>query len=259
MRNSLAPILVIAENTFRELIRDRILYGIVVFAVLLFGLSLVLGQLTFAEQARISADFGFSAIQLSAAVMAVFVGGTLVSREIEKKTILTLLVRPINRTQFLVGKSIGLLGVVLVSSLVLSVVLALILWPMGVSPNVFFALALFGVMLEASVLLSLTVFFGAFSSPMLAISFVVGIFLIGHSIGSLKYFIDKSDSALFQVFGQSLVAVTPNFDIFNWRSNFIYHDAVQTGEIIGAMVYAIAWTTLLLCLSSLILNRKDLG
>lgn len=259
MKHSISPVLVIAENTFRELIRDRILYGIVVFAVLLFGLSLVLGQLTFAEQSRISADFGFSAIQLSAAVMAVFVGGTLVSREIEKKTILTLLVRPINRTQFLIGKSLGLLAVVLVSSLALAGVLALILWPMGILPNGFFALALFGVLLEAAVLLALTLFFGSFSSPMLAISFVVGIFLIGHSIGSLKYFIDKSDSATFQIFGQTLVAITPNFDIFNWRANFIYSDAVAGGEVAAALVYALAWSTLLICASSLILNRRDLG
>src|SRR4051812_34634381 len=97
------PVWIIAKNTYREIIRDRILYGIVVFALMLVGLSLALGQLTFAEQAKISADFGFIGIQLSAVVLAIFVGSSLVAKEIEKQTILTLLARPITRTQFLLG------------------------------------------------------------------------------------------------------------------------------------------------------------
>ena len=95
---------IIANNTFREIIRDRILYGLVVFALLLIGVSLVLGQLSFAEQMRISIDFGFAAIHFSAVILSIFIGSTLVSKEIDKKTVMTLLARPITRFQFLFGK-----------------------------------------------------------------------------------------------------------------------------------------------------------
>ena len=98
---------VIAINTFREIIRDRILYGILVFALLLIGLSLALGQLSFAEQSRISANFGFTGIHLSAAILAIFIGSSLVAREIEKRTIMTLLVRPLTRTQFITASFLG--------------------------------------------------------------------------------------------------------------------------------------------------------
>ena len=156
-------IFVIAQNTFKELIRDRILYGILIFAILLFLMSLVLGQLSFAEQTRIVTDFGFTAIQISASVLAVFIGGTLVKREIEKKTIFTLLARPVNRTQFLLGKLFGLMAVVITSIVLLSFALALILSPMEVYPNAIFFAALYAVILESAVLLAVTIFFGSFA------------------------------------------------------------------------------------------------
>src|SRR4051812_6925954 len=102
---------VIAKNTFREIIRDRILYGLHIFAILLIGFSLVLGELSFAEQTRISINFGLAGIHLSAITLSIFIGSSLVAKEIEKQTILTLLARPVSRLQFLVGKYLGLIMV----------------------------------------------------------------------------------------------------------------------------------------------------
>jgi Cu-processing system permease protein len=135
--------MIIASNTFREIIRDRILYGIVVFALLLIGLSLALGGLSFSEEARISANFGFTGIQLSTAVLAIFIGSTLVSRELEKQTILTLLARPITRTQFLLGKLLGLIFVIMTVMAGLALVLALVLMWLKLPIDMSFAVALF--------------------------------------------------------------------------------------------------------------------
>src|ERR1044071_5461067 len=120
------PIWILAVNTFREVIRDRILYALIVFAILLIGLSLALGQLSFAEQARISANFGMSAIHLCAVALAIFVGSNLVYKEIEKKTIMTILVRPISRLQFIFGKALGLTMVIVTMILGLACILALV-------------------------------------------------------------------------------------------------------------------------------------
>ncbi|MCB0342972.1 MAG: ABC transporter permease subunit, partial [Bdellovibrionales bacterium] len=136
---------IIALNTFREIIRDRILYGLVVFALLLIGLSLALGQLSFAEQIRISANFGFTGIHLSAVMLSIFAGGSLVAKEIDKKTILTLLARPISRFQFMLGKSLGLTLVVVSVVTGLALVLAFILMNMGFKLNEGFFLGLFGI------------------------------------------------------------------------------------------------------------------
>ncbi len=255
----MTAVFVIAHNTFKELIRDRILYGILIFAVLLFFLSLLLGQLSFAEQTRIVSDFGFSAIQISASVLAVFIGGTLVRREIEKKTIFTLLARPVSRTQFLLGKLFGLLSVVVVSVILLAVALAAILSTMEVYPDMYFLVALLGVILESVVLLSMIIFFGSFTSPMLAISCVVGVYLIGHSVESLKFFVTKSESGSFQALGQSLVAISPNLEVFNWKAHFLYQESRAFIDILYSSSYALAWCALFLSVSSLIFNQKDLG
>ena len=253
------PIFIVASNTFREIIRDRVLYGILIFALLLFGLSIALGQLSFAEQSRIAANFGFAAIQMSAVVLSIFVGSTLVGREIDKKTILTLLVRPITRTQFLIGKTIGLLMVIAVSIALLSTALGIILTFAGYPPNLVFMVALHGIILEAMVLLAFTLFFGSFASPMLSVSFVIGIFLIGHWVASLKFFIDKSSNDLFRIMGEFMIAVMPNLEVFNWRGLFVYADVAPLKPFLWANVYTAAWMLFLVTLSAAILSRRDLG
>jgi len=250
---------VIAENTVREIIRDRVLYGILVFAILLFGLSMALGQLSFTEQARISANFGLAAIQLAAAILSIFVGSTLVAREIEKKTILTLLTRPMSRTQFVVGKCLGLWGVVAVCTTGLALVLSLILWLANYPADGIFVLALHGVMLESAVLLALTVFFGSFASPMLSVSFSIGFFLIGHWVESLKFFVENSKSQGFKALGQFIIATMPNLEIFNWRSLFIYSDTVPWNEFWTANLYMSCWVVALIIAATFILGRRDLG
>ncbi len=253
------PVLIIALNTFREIMRDRILYGLLVFAVLLIALSLALGQLSFAAQARITVDFGFAAIHLRAVILSIFVGSTLVGREIEKKTIMTLLVRPISRTQFVVGKSLGLLGVIVVCIALLAGVLATILFALKLAPNMAFLIGLYGVILEAAVLLCVTLFFGTFASPMLAVSFALGVFLIGHWLQSLKYFAKRSQDPVFLAVARVTRAVFPNLEYFNWRALFVYHTPVNYGNVIWVSVYSLAWAALLISLSSMILGQRDLG
>lgn len=250
---------IIAKNTFREIIRDRILYGLLVVAVLLIGLSLALGQLSFAEQTRITINFGFTAIHLSAAILSIFVGSTLVGRELEKKTILTLLARPITRAQFVLGKSVGLLSVICVVVLMLAFILMLLLTSLGASINELFLVGLYGILIEASVLLSLTIFFGSFASPMLAVSFSIGLFLIGHWLDSLKYFSEKSESYVFKGFAKVVKNVLPNLELFNWRALFVYGDPIPVHEVIYSSGYGFAWCILLVTLSALILQRRDLG
>ena len=248
---------VIAKNTFREIIRDRILYGILVFALLLIGMSLVLGQLSFDEQARISVNFGFAGIQISAAIVSIFIGSSLVSKEIEKQTILTLLARPISRSQFICGKFLGLTCVVAVIAAGLTGVLLILTLSMKVAVTETFFIAVFGILLEAMVLLSFTLFFGSFSRPIMTVMFAVSIFLIGHWIDSLPYFISKSPSQSFRVLGKIVEKVVPNLEMFNWRTAPIYGDTIAFSEVARATVYSAGWVVGLFILTSIIFRRRD--
>jgi Cu-processing system permease protein len=251
------PVWIIAANTFREIIRDRILYGIVVFALLLIGLSLALGQLSFAEQARISADFGFTGIQMSASILAIFAGSTLVAREIEKQTVLTLLARPVSRTQFLGGKLLGLLLVVAAVISGLALVLAGLLVSLELPVGGPFFVALLGVGFEAMVLISLALFFGSFARPMMTVVFAVSFFLIGHWVQSLEFFVKKSESQAFRTVGGLISRIVPNLERFNWRSAPIYDVQVPAAEILASAGYCAGWTVFLVSLTAIIFRRRD--
>lgn len=248
---------VLAKNTYMEIIRDRILYGLLVFAFLLIGMSLALGELSFAEQSRISANFGFTAIHLSMVALSIFVGSTLVAREIDKKTILTLLARPISRPQFLLGKCLGLTLITLTVVVGLALVLVGVFLVLKVSINAQFAIALLGVLFESLILLGLTIFFGSFASPMMAVAFSVGLFLIGHWLNDLAFFAEKSKSEGFDLFNQVIGTVMPNLEKFNWRSAVIYDEVVGVKEVMAAAGYSLGWFVFLIALTSWVFRRKD--
>jgi Cu-processing system permease protein len=251
------PVRVIAFNTFKEIIRDRILYGIVVFAFLLIGLSLLLGQLTFQEQMKLSLDYGFFGIQLCAVVLSIFVGSSLVNKEIEKQTILTLLARPIKRSQFLIGKFFGLMAV---NALVLSglgLVLFLVSMTIGFEPSLAFFAAISGIFFEAMVLLSLTLLFGSFSRPIMTVVFAIGFFIIGHWVNDLHFFAQKSESSSFKTVGTWLSYALPNLESFNWRSLPVYSEVLSLNQFTMGLLIAFGWTILFLSLTVIIFRKRD--
>jgi len=251
------PVRIIALNTFREIIRDRILYGILVFALLLIGISVVLGELSFAEQARISADFGFAGIQMSAAVLAMFAGSTLVAREIEKQTVLTLLAKPVTRTQFLIGKFVGL-GFVLSTVMVgLSTVLALLLLALGLAVNLTFLQALHGIFLEALLLVSVALFFGSFSRPIMTVIFSIAFFLIGHWVDSLGFFIERSESPAFRGVMKVVSQIVPNLEMYNWRAAPIYGSVVPMHDVAMATLHCLGWILILMTGTTVVFRRRD--
>ncbi|MEZ4872213.1 MAG: ABC transporter permease subunit [Bdellovibrionales bacterium] len=248
----------LAKNTYREIIRDRILYGLIVFALLLVGFSLALGQLSFTEQARISGNFGFAGIHLSSMILAIFIGASLVAKEIDKKTIMTLLVRPMTRLQFILGKCLGLsfvIGTVIVG---LALVLALVFHGLGLEIYGNFLKALWGIFLEALLLLGVAMFFSSFSRPVMVVSFSVGIFLIGHWINNLNFFAEKSESESFRSVAAIVTEIMPNLENFNWRDQVLEATFNPSG-ITSGTIYALSWFGVCTLLTAFIIRRKDFG
>ncbi|MDX9731800.1 MAG: ABC transporter permease [Bdellovibrionales bacterium] len=250
-------VLIIAGNTFREVIRDRILYGLIVFALMLLFLSLALGQLTFDENIRLSANFGFTGIHIAIVVLAVFVGSTLVSKEIDKQTILTLLARPISRAQFILGKALGLMGVLLVVATGLSVILSTLLFFLNFEFSIAYPIAVAGIILEAAVLLAVALFFGSFSRPMMTVIFTVSVFLLGHWIDSLHFFVSRSESAVFKFVGTAVGYAIPNLEKFNWRAAPVYGLVVPGTEVLSAFGAMAGWGCILIAATVLIFRRRD--
>lgn len=248
---------IIGWNTFIELLRNKILFGLVVFALLMMAFSLVLGNLSYAEQARITINFGLSAIQISSVVLSIFVGSTLVSREIEKQTILTLLSRPISRLQFLLGKALGLILINAVIIICLALMLSLSLLALDIALNPTFFLSLFGVLLESSIILGFAIFFSTFSTPFMVVAFSTGIWLIGHWMQSLAYFASAKGQGDLSLFSQVLHYILPDLERFNWRLEAVYADPIRWEQIAAACGYFVGWFGVVMTLSLLVFRRKD--
>ena len=249
----------LAKNTYKEVIRDRILYALLLFALLLIGLSLALGQLSFAEQARISANFGMSAIHLCVVVLAIFVGSNLVYKEIEKKTILTILVRPITRLQFILGKSLGLTLLILTMTAGLALVLCLIFWGLGVAVNGRFALVLVGLLAESLILLGFTLVFSMITKPLLVVCFSVGVFLIGHWQESLRFFADRAEGGSVKPVALIVRYALPDLERVNWQDLILYDQPLDLAARMNSLWYALAWFAFCVALAVFLFQRKDVG
>ena len=253
------PIWILARNTVKEVVRDRILYALILFAVLLIGLSLALGQLSFAEQARISTNFGLSAIHLAAVALAIFVGSNLVWKEIEKKTILTILTRPISRRQFILGKALGLSLLIVTMIVGLAAVLGLTFYGLDVPIDARYGVTLLGLLAEALILLGVTLFFSMLTKPLLVVCFSIGVFLIGHWQGSLAFFARKAGGGPLWVVANVVKYVVPDLERVNWKDLALYDQALNWPSIFGGLGYALAWFGVCVTLTMILFEGKDVG
>jgi Cu-processing system permease protein len=248
---------IVAINTVKEIIRDRVLYGLVVFAVLLVFVSLLLGGLSFDEQARIVTDLGLVAVQLGCGMLAVFVGSSLVYREIEKQTVLTLLSKPVSRSSFLLGKFMGLGIVIVLVDLLISGFLALVCVYFGAVHWNQFLVSSLGVLLESLFLLSVSLFFGVFCRPILTTIFTLSVWLVGHGISDMHFFSEKSQSPVLRQLGTILARSFPNLDYFNFKEAVVYGDIIAVGSIHRALILWFAWFLILLVTSIWIFEKRD--
>lgn len=191
--------------------------------------------------------------------LAIFIGSNLVYKEIEKKTILTILVRPISRLQFILGKSLGLALLILTMIAGLSAVLALVFWGLNVKIDERLALVLAGLMAEALVLLGFTLVFSMITKPLLVVCFSIGVFLIGHWQSSLEFFAKKSSGGPLPVLSRVVHIVLPDLNRVNWKDLVLYDQPLDLPARFAALGYALAWFVLCVCISGLIFRNKDVG
>ena len=188
----------IARNTFREAVRDRVLYNLVLFVLLLIAGAIFLGELSAGQDAKITADLGLSAMLLFGVFIAIFVGVGLVYKEIERRTLYAILSKPIGRGQFLLGKYLGLCLTLLVNVLIMGVgvSLALVYVRRGWDPlalKIWPAILL--IYVELMIMTGVALLFSTFSSPALSALLTFFVFIIGHFSAALKTLGNSSGSA----------------------------------------------------------------
>lgn len=250
-------IAVIAQNTFRENLRDKILYNLLFFALLLIGASVLLAELSIAEQEKIITDMGLAAINLVGLLIAIFVGIGLVSKEIERRTVYTIMARPISRAQFLLGKYLGLVLTLLVNIGVMFVVFLLTLLITGtpVHLSLFQAVAL--IVVELMLVTALALFFSTFSSATLSAIMTLGMYVIGHLTTDLKGIAQKGENEAVKAIMTGIYYLCPNLEYLNIKGQAARGVSLALSYQMLATAYGILYAALLLTAACVIFDRRD--
>ena len=252
--------LAIVRNTFREAVRDRVLYNLILFALLLIGSAIFIGELSAGQEAKIVIDLGLSAMLLFGAFIAIFVGVGLVHKEIERRTLYAILSKPIGRGQFLFGKYLGLNLTLLVNIVVmgLGVVLALLYTTRSLDPLVWRIWpAILLIYFELLIITAIALVFSSFSSPALSALLSFFIFVIGHFSSDLRALSDSVASIPARWLFRVLYYLLPNFSHFSAITATAHGANPDARTVAGAMVYGVLYVAALLSVAALVFRRRN--
>lgn len=250
----------IAFNTFREAVRDRVLYNLVVFALLIVGSALIFGQISMGVERLVLINLGLTAISLFGIVIAIFIGIGLVSKEIDKKTLYTVLARPVRRWEFIVGKFVGLTGTLTVNAGFMAIgffAALLYLAHHFQFADIYLVVALYFIVLEFVLITALALLFSTFSSPLLSAVFAFSLFVIGTFAEDLRGFAAMSTGTT-KLVAEGLAWLVPNFAAFNVISQVAHSQPVPGQLILFNTVYAVLYAAVCISASVLIFERRNL-
>ena len=260
----------IAANVFRESVRDRVPYNLVVFAILLIASSYLLGQLTAGQDIKIIKDLGLAAMSVFGLFISIFIGIGLVSKEVERRSVYALLAKPISRPQFIVGKYAGLVLTLAVNVSVMTLAFYAVLayttylalpdsraaWETpGIDPALLKAALL--IFIELMLVTAIALFFSTFSSPLLSAALTFGIYVAGHFNADLRNYGQVVDSPFAAGIARVLYHVVPDLSAFDVKTQVVHGLPVPAGYILATIGYGAAYITALLLIATFVFSRRD--
>ena len=250
-------IAVIALNAFRESLRDKILYNLVLFAGLLIGLSVLLADLSITEHHKVIADMGLAAINLIGVIIAIFVGISLVNKEIERRTIYTIMARPMSRAFFIMGKYFGLALTLFVNMAVMLAVFLLTLWlyHVPIERSLFQAVQL--IFVEVLVVTAIALLFSTFTSSTLTAIFTLGLYVIGHLTADLRAMVVNSEGGFGKAVVNLLYYLLPNLEMLNIKGQAAVGVVAAPEYMMLASLYGLLYAGVLVTGACLVFQRRD--
>jgi len=248
----------IAQNTFRETIRNKILYNILLVAGIALVLSISFGDLSVFSRAQVMADFGLATMSLTGLLLAVFIGVGMLGMEISTKTIYGILTKPVTRNSFIFGKFLGLLATLLLNFLLIAAVFFVTIWILGVKQEFEIIYAVLLLVIEMVVIVAAAIFFSSFTTPTLAAIFTLGFYVAGHLNDLVNIGAEQQSDAVWRTILKLLFFILPNLENFNIRTAVVYNLPVPPGFVCSAVIYGLLYTAMLLLLSIVFFSRKDL-
>jgi Cu-processing system permease protein len=253
-------ILTIALGAFKESVRERVLYNLIVFAFLMIGAAILMGSISVGVEQIILVNLGLVAITIFGLLIAIFIGIGLVSKEIDRRTIYSILAKPVTRAEFILGKYAGLVLTLFVNTSIMTVgfYIALAIQKGGLERQDFFLLiAVYFILLQLAIVVGVAIFFSCISTSILSAVFTFCIFVIGNLSSDIRWFGQGSGSPLLEKMTTFLYYLLPNFSNFN-VINQVAHNVRIPGYLITANTcYAILYITILLSAAVLIFEERE--
>lgn len=250
--------LIVARYTFTEVYRSKVMTSIVFLAVFLLVVTYVASEFAYGAPAKVALDFGLGVITLSNLGMAIFIGATLLSKEIEQKTLYMILSRAVSRNSFLIGKIIGLSSVLLINTFVLSLTsLSIYLYLKGTFQSLYLW-AVYFTFIEAFIVLLFAVLFSLMTNTTMAVVYSIIVFIIGHALNETsKLFFAKTNVVMKEILNISFYFV-PNFFKLNLKDFVLYKKELGLEYVLGMQAYALAYILGMLILITYIFKNKNL-
>lgn len=261
---------IIALNVYRESVRDRVLYNLVFFALLIMSASYLIGQLTAGQDVKIIKDLGLAAISIFGLFIAVFIGIGLVSKEVERRSVYALLAKPVRREELVLGKYAGLVLTLAVNVVVMVVtwyvVLAYLSWmePGNVKaaweapaadPRMLVAVGL--IFVELMLVTAIAIFFSTFSTPILSAALTFAFYVAGQFSADLRDLSLITESPLVRYVGRGLYYVLPNMALFDVKAQVVHAQPVTAGYVALALGYGLVYIAALVIGAMFIFSRRD--
>ena len=247
---------IIFLNTIRQAFRRKFLAGLLAVCFVILMLSLVFAQLSLDDKGRLTVDFGLAGVQILLAVLAVFFGSSFISADLDKKILWTILTKPVRPAVFFLGRYLALSNLLVLAGLALSSLLVIFLLFLNIPIQLVLLYALLGFLLESLLLLAFVIFFSSFVNSFLVLFYCLSVFIIGHFLDSLFYFIEKTPGLLNSILYQ-LLYFFPNLERVNWKSEVLYQDKLQFLDFAVSSGYMLLWIGFVLSLALLIMERRE--
>ena len=250
----------IALHTFKESVRDRVLYNLVVFALLMTTAAILFGRISVGIEKIILINLGLSSVSFFGLVMAIFIGIGLVSKEIERRTIYNILSKPVARYEFLIGKYLGLLLTLFVNTAVMTAGFYAALFiqqgRLGWADLVPLQ-AIYFILLQLSLVVGVALLFSCISTPILSAVFTFALYVIGNLLADVKWFGQESQSVFLEKLTEALYYLLPNFGSFNVIARTAHGESVPHYLMVANTCYALLYVTTLISAAILVFEERE--
>lgn len=252
-------VFIVSKFTFLEIYKSKIMVNILLSGVVLSLLCYVVSEFSFGNPSKVALDVGLGLLSLTTKAIAIFFGANLLKKEIESRTIYLILSNPVKRSEFFIGKTLGLSAILFLNTVILSIFTTVFYYYWDGIWNSLIAWATIHIFLESVLLLLVVLFFSLITNVNLAILFSISVYIAGFAIRGVQEIVMIKSSVMLSKMTEYISYTIPNFSLFNLKDEVLYKQVISSEYVFKSMSYSLIYSLLLVCVSATILKKKDLN